>query len=165
MKKQNLFYILLLIIVTFFSASNVYAKEIQEYKIDNEYNINLKIKNSNEMASRRINSLSNNFVQIAESCGGENSILGNVNDPNSVAWLLQKALDYIRVIAPFLVLLLSSIEYLKVVFSSDDDSLAKAHKKLGVRLALAAALFVLPTLVSVLLNILGFTSHEICGLQ
>lgn len=165
MKKQTLLYILLLITIMFFSTTQVYAKKNENYKIDNGYNINLTIGNSNETVLNHLNWSPSNLVQIAEDCNGANSILGNVNDPNSVAWLLQKALDYMRVIAPFLVLLLSSIEYLKVIFTSDDESLSKAHKKLIVRLVLAAILFVLPTLVSVLLNILGFTSSEVCGLQ
>lgn len=105
-----------------------------------------------------------NLVQIAD-CAGQNAILGNVNDPNSVAWLLQKLLDYARVIGPFLVLILSSLDYLKAVFSSDDDSIKKANQKLITRLVLVVALFLLPMLVSFLLNILGFTSHEVCGLQ
>ena len=105
-----------------------------------------------------------NLVQIAD-CEGQNAILGNVNDPNSVAWLLQKLLDYARVIGPFLVLILSSLDYLKAVFSSDDDSIKKANQKLITRLVLVVALFLLPMLVSFLLNILGFTSHEVCGLQ
>ena len=105
-----------------------------------------------------------NLVQIAD-CAGQNAILGNVNDPDSVAWLLQKLLDYARVIGPFLVLILSSLDYLKAVFSSDDDSIKKANQKLITRLVLVVALFLLPMLVSFLLNILGFTSHEVCGLQ
>lgn len=105
-----------------------------------------------------------NLVQIAD-CAGQNAILGNVNDPDSVAWLLQKLLDYARVIGPFLVLILSSLDYLKAVLSSDDDSIKKANQKLITRLVLVVALFLLPMLVSFLLNILGFTSHEVCGLQ
>lgn len=105
-----------------------------------------------------------NLVQIAD-CAGQNAILGNVNDPDSVAWLLQKLLDYARVIGPFLVLILSSLDYLKAVFSSDDESIKKANQKLITRLVLVVALFLLPMLVSFLLNILGFTSHEVCGLQ
>ena len=49
-----------------------------------------------------------NLVQISD-CAGQNAILGNVNDPDSVAWLLQKLLDYARVIGPFLVLILSIV--------------------------------------------------------
>lgn len=165
MKVQTSFYIFLLILIMFFSTTNVYAMKNENNKLDNVYNSSLEIGSTNEMTSNIVSFPIDNFVQITDGCGGSNAILGSVNDPNSVAWLLQKILNYVRVIAPFLVLLLSSIEYLKVIFTSDDESLNKAHSKLIVRLVLAAALFVLPTLVSVLLNLLGFTSSEVCGLQ
>lgn len=164
MKKQTLLYVLLLIGIMLFTMPSVYAKEKQTDKINNRYSINLAMENVDEIVKKNLNIKSSDIVQILD-CSGTNSILGNVNDPDSVAWLLQKILDYIRVIGPFLVLLLSSLDYLKAIFSSDDESLTKAHKKLMIRLVLAASLFVLPTIVSVLLNILGFTSNEICGLQ
>ena len=156
MKKKALIYVLLIIGTILFSTTNVYAKEEFNYKntsvtIASVTNINNAI-------------IPNNLTQIM-SCSGQNAVLGNVNDPDSVAWLLQKLLDYTRVIGPFLVLVLSSIDYVKAILMSDDDSLNKAHKKLITRLLLAGSLFVLPTLVGVLLNVLGFTSHEVCGLQ
>lgn len=164
MKKQTLLYVLLLIGIMFITTPNVYAKEDQNDKINNRYNINIMIKNMNEASIANTNLRLNEMTQILD-CSGTNSILGSVNDPDSVAWLLQKILNYIRIIGPFLVLLLSSIDYLKAIFSSDDETLSKTHKKFIVRLVLAASLFVLPTIVSVLLNVLGLTSNEICGLQ
>lgn len=141
MKKKTIICVLLAIITMFFSVSNVDAQELNNTLIN-----------------------TGNLVQIAD-CSGQNAILGNVNDPNSVAWLLQKLLDYSRIIGPFLVLILSSLDYVKALISSDDDSIKKSNQKLITRLVLIIALFLLPTLVSFLLNILGFTSHEVCGLQ
>ena len=140
MKKRAII-CLLLVTITMFFAIPVEAKEV-----------------TNSLIS------TGNLVQIAD-CSGQNAVLGNVNDPDSVAWLLQKLLDYARIIGPFLVLILSSLDYLKAVFSSDDDSVKKANQKLIARLVLIVVLFILPMLVSTLLNILGFTSHEVCGLQ
>lgn len=140
MKKRAII-CLLLVTITMFFAIPVEAKEV-----------------TNSLIS------TGNLVQIAD-CSGQNAVLGNVNDPDSVAWLLQKLLDYARIIGPFLVLILSSLDYLKAVFSSDDDSVKKANQKLIARLVLIVVLFILPMLVSILLNILGFTSHEVCGLQ
>lgn len=154
MKKKALIYVLLIIGTLLFSTTNVQAKEKNKYKIDEKYTVNTTIAN--------VATQSNSLVQIALDCSGEATILGNVNDPDSVAWLLQKILNYLRVLAPFLTLVLSSLDYVKAILSSDDESLAKAHKKLIYRLLLAAALFVLPTLVSVMLNVLGFTSSGTC---
>ncbi len=141
MNKKALIYVLLLVGGIFFNTINVSGKEIYTYE--------------------SIEKSTNSLVQIMD-CSGEASLLGNVNDPNSVAWLLQKFLNYARVIAPFLVLVLSSLDYVKAILSSNDESISGAHKKLITRLLLAASLFVLPTLVSVLLNVLGFTSSDTC---
>lgn len=156
MKKKALIYVLLIIGTILFNTKNVYAKEEFNYE-----NTNVTIASVTNINNAIIH---NNLTQIM-SCSGQNAVLGNVNDPDSVAWLLQKLLDYTRVIGPFLVLVLSSIDYVKAILMSDDDSINKAHKKLITRLLLAGSLFVLPTLVGVLLNVLGFTSHEVCGLQ
>ncbi len=98
-------------------------------------------------------------------CSGKTGILGDPNDENSVAWLLQQILNYIKVLGPLLVIVLSAIDFIKVIIQSDDESMAKAQKKLIIRLLLAAALFFIPTLVTVLLNIFGITSDPLCGLS
>ena len=156
MKKKALFYIIIVVITMFLSTENVSAKEFVELKNAEKYETNIVVNEGFLYTG--------NLVQIAD-CSGQNAVLGNVNDPDSVAWLLQKLLDYARLIGPFIVLIMSSLDYLKAVLNSDDDSLKKANKKLVTRLILIVALFLLPTSVSVLLNVLGFTSHEVCGLQ
>ena len=94
-----------------------------------------------------------------------NSILGSTEDENSVAWLLQQLLNYIKILGPMLVVILSSMDFAKAIMASDDENMKKAEKKLMIRLVLAVALFLIPTLVSVLLNVFGITSDQICGLQ
>lgn len=97
--------------------------------------------------------------------GDCNSLLGSTEDEDSVAWLLQQLLNYIKILGPILVVILSSLDFAKAIITSDDDTMKKAEKKLVIRLILAVALFLIPTLVSVLLNIFGITTDEICGLQ
>ena len=94
-----------------------------------------------------------------------NSILGSTQDEESVAWLLQQLLNYVKILGPILVAILSSLDFAKSIIASDDEGMQKAQKKLLIRLILAVALFLIPTLVSVLLNIFGITTNEICGLQ
>ncbi len=96
------------------------------------------------------------------SCDG---VLGNPSDENSVAWLLQQILNFIKVVGPLLVVVLSSIDFAKVIVKSDDEAMAKAQKKLGMRLILAASLFFIPTLVQVLLDVFGFISDPTCGIR
>lgn len=93
------------------------------------------------------------------------SLLGNPDDEDSVAWLVQKILNYVQVIGPLLVVILSSIDFAKVIIQSDDEAMAKATKKLTTRLILAASLFFLPVLVSVLLSTFGLTSDPTCGIK
>lgn len=100
-----------------------------------------------------------------QTCSGGNSILGDPNDENSVAWLLQQILNFIKVVGPMLVVVLSSIDFAKVIVKSDDEAMAKAQKKLGMRLILAALLFFIPTLVQVILDVFGLTAESTCGLQ
>ena len=100
-----------------------------------------------------------------QTCENDNSLLGNPEDKDSVAWLLQKILNYLKLIGPFIVVVMSAIDYAKVIITSDDDNMAKAHKKLATRLILAASLFFLPDLISVLLEIFGITANPLCGLK
>ena len=92
-----------------------------------------------------------------------NSLLGDPTDEDSVAWLLQQIFNFIKIIGPILVVILSGLDFAKVIINSDDESMAKAIKKLGHRLILAGVLFFIPLLVEVMLDLFGFTS--ICGLK
>ncbi len=100
-----------------------------------------------------------------QDCTGANSIFGDPNDPDSVAWLIQLILNIIKVVGPILVILLSSIDFIRVIVKSDDEAMAKAQKKLIMRLILAILLFLIPVIVQVLLGIFGITSDPTCGLQ
>lgn len=95
---------------------------------------------------------------------GETGLLGNVNDENSVAWLLQRILNYLKILGPMIVVVMSGIDFAKVIVTSDDEGMKKAQKKLITRLLLAASLFFLPELVVALLDIFGITSDATCGL-
>ena len=101
------------------------------------------------------------FVQISN-C---NALLGSTSDPESVAWMVQQALDLIKVVGPILVVVLSSIEFISVIYKGDDDAMAKAQKKLITRLILIVLLYLLPTLVKVLLDVFGLTTDSICGVK
>ncbi len=145
MRKKVILSMILIAGLILFSSFKVYAQE------------NVVTNNISTM------SISDN-INIAVSCTGSNAALGDVNDPDSVAWLLQKLLNYIKILGPFLVLVYSSIDFIKAIVTSDDDSLKKATKNLSMRLILALALFLIPVFVSVMLNIVGLTS-DLCGLE
>ena len=98
-------------------------------------------------------------------CTGEDSILGNPDDENSVAWLLDKILTYTTLVGMILVVVLSSIDFLKVIVNSSDDDMGKAGKKLALRLIFAILLFFVPTLTNAILDLFGLTSDSTCGIQ
>lgn len=106
-----------------------------------------------------------NNEEETENCTGSNSILGDIEDEDSVAWLVQQILNYIKILGPILVVLLSSIDFISVIVKSDDEAMAKAQKKLILRLILAVLLFLIPTLVEAILQIFGITGNSTCGLQ
>ena len=145
MRKKVILSMILIAGLILFSSFKVYAQE------------NVVTNNISTM------SISDN-INIAVSCTGSNAALGDVNDPDSVAWLLQKLLNYIKILGPFLVIVYSSIDFIKAIVTSDDESLKKATKNLSMRLILALALFLIPVFVSVMLNIVGLTS-DLCGLE
>ena len=104
-----------------------------------------------------------NFYNQSTTCNG---ILGEPDNEESVAWLLQQILNYIKILGPILVVILSSMDFAKAIIASDDESMKKAEKKLMIRLVLAVALFLVPTLVSVMLNVLGYTADgQLCLLK
>ncbi|MBQ6324037.1 MAG: hypothetical protein IJI22_04295 [Bacilli bacterium] len=100
-----------------------------------------------------------------QECSGANSILGNPDDPDSVAWLLQKILNYIKIIGPILIVVLSSVDFSKVIINGDEKAMNGALKNLGLRLIFAILLFFIPVIVNFILGIFGLTSDPTCGLQ
>ena len=89
--------------------------------------------------------------------------LFDTDEEGSVAWFLQRILDYIKILGPIAVVLLSAIDFIKAIFASDDDSVKKAQQKLTIRLACALALFLVPTLVELLLGLINGINDPNCG--
>lgn len=91
--------------------------------------------------------------------------LGDPNDENSVAWLVQLIFNIIKVVGPILVVLLSSIDFIMVIIKSDSEQFAKAQKKLITRLVLALLLFLVPVIVEIVLQVFGFTGDATAGIR
>ena len=141
--------IFMFLIISIFSPVKINALSINN--VENNININYITNVSN------ISFFNNLEVRHSlDGCG--DSLLGNPNDENSVAWLLQTLLNYIKVIGPILVIVLSSVDFLKVIVKSDDDAMAGATKKLGYRSILAALLFFIPTIVTAILIMLALSA-------
>ncbi len=76
----------------------------------------------------------------------------------SVGWILMTILNYIRVIGPIAVVLLSSLDFIKAILSSDEKAMKQAQSKLIIRLVAALVLFLIPTLVGLLLDFINATN-------
>lgn len=93
-------------------------------------------------------------------------ILGDPTDKNSLAYLIQTILNYIKIIGPILVVLLSSFDFVKVIWTSDDESMKKAQQKLGKRLVAAVLLFLLPLLINIMFNLINDSIVDpTCGIK
>lgn len=98
-------------------------------------------------------------------CTGKEGILGDVNDENSVAWLLQKVLNYMKILGPMVAIAMGSLDYAKAIISSDEEHMKKSQGRFIKRLIAAVILFFIPLLVQILLGLFGFTSDITCGLN
>ena len=123
----------------------------------NYYNLT----NTEEIKNSSNNGNSNGSGSGSGSSNSSGSYLGKVSDDESVAWLINKVLDYIKIAGPVIVLILTSIDYLRALIQSDDETMAKINKKLGTRLLLIVLLFLIPTLVKVVLSLVGYDTSSI----
>ena len=82
----------------------------------------------------------------------------DINDPGSVGWILYTILNYIKIIGPILVVLLSAIDFIKAVVGFDEKAMKEAQSKLVIRLVAAICLFLVPTLVQLLLSFINATT-------
>lgn len=84
-------------------------------------------------------------------------------EEGGTGWIIQKILNYIRIIGPILVVILSSVDFIQAVFSSDEKAMKKAQSKLITRLICAIVLFLIPTLVNLALHLINGISDPNCG--
>lgn len=157
-KRINILFVIFIGLISF-SSFNVSAKSIS-YQV----NSNLEVAAINDYfliaddEDKTINDTDETDTSNTK-CKG---LLGDPDNPDSVAWLIAKILDYLRLLGPLMVLVLSSLDFAKAILTSDDESLKKAQSNLITRLILAVLLFVLPTLIEVILDVFGITSSDIC---
>ena len=152
-KRINILFLIFIGLISF-TSFNVSAKStINPITFDSKMAVISDSINSNSVVAV-ISSLKDN-----KECKG---ILGNPDNEDSVAWFLVKILDYLKLLGPLMILVLSSLDFAKAILMSDDESLKKAQSSLITILILAALLFVLPTLIEVVLDIFGFTSSDVC---
>ena len=157
--KKIVFITLFILSIFVFFPTNVDALNVGDY-------VDIAIKTPKVTSSSDLDDLMDDYDEDAyQSCDGNDSVLGNPDDPDSVAWLLDQILTYSTIAGMLLVVVLSSIDFLTVIVKSDDESMNKAARKFGLRLIFAVLLFFVPSITNAILDIFGLTSQSICGIQ
>ena len=88
-------------------------------------------------------------------------------DGGELKELLQTILDYIRIAGIALAVILQIADYVKAIFGSNDDSMAKANKRFVTRLIAIGLLFLVPSLLNFalsLFNVLDAAEAGTCGI-
>ena len=73
--------------------------------------------------------------------------------------VLQLALKIIRIVAPILLIIFATVDFSQAVISQDKDIMKKAVSKVIKRAIAAIAVFFIPLLVSLLLNMPGVSDY------
>ena len=78
-------------------------------------------------------------------------------DSNSLSFILfvKQIINLISIVVPIVLILMLSVEFLKMVFSSDDKVFSKGIKGIVTKAIAAVAIFFVPTLVNLLLSLMN----------
>lgn len=147
-KKITILIMFLLFFVVVFKPVNTYATE-STFKVNHSL-----AKSSNPACNKKYTDDGN--------CA---SLLGNPKCEESIAWLVQEIFNILKYAGPFLLLVLSSVDFIKVIAQGDDESMSKAQKKLVIRMLCVVLLFFIPNLVMFLLQLFGIVSNPTCGIK
>lgn len=99
-------------------------------------------------------------AEVPATCEG---VLGDKNDEESVAYLLQEIFDILKIGSPVLVLVFSLLDFMGAVTSQDKDRLTKAVKNTFIRGIVGLIVFVIPVLCDFFFELTGM--YSTCGIQ
>ena len=149
---------ILIIFITIFSLFIINSANINVHAVTLSDYVQIADENDTAWINEYNNEVNN------QGTGDCNSLLGSPTDTNSVAWLLFTVLNWMRVIGPLAVIVLSGIEFAQAIVKSDDDTMKKAKGHLTTRLVMAGLLFLIPSVVKLLLDVFNLTSDPMCGI-
>lgn len=143
------------------SKDGVLNKRANELNLDpsQKQELNSKINQeatAAEKASRLVNI--NHSVGIDLSKSKDTYTCSGLIDEN-LKEVLQLALKIIRIVAPILLIIFTTVDFSQAVISQDKDIMKKAVSKVIKRAIAAIAVFFIPLLVSLLLNMPGVSDY------
>jgi len=83
---------------------------------------------------------------------------------NTLGQALQDVFSLIKFAAPILVIVLSTMDYIKAITSHDAEDLKKANGKFVKRLVIGILIFLLPYLLDFIFEIFGVYDIQTCGI-
>ena len=96
-----------------------------------------------------------------------NEDCGKIID-QTVRNLINKYLGYIHIIVPILVMALGTYDFFRAMIASKEDEMKKAQKRFIIRLVAGVLVFLAPTIVNIIIDILNSvlvgTGNKACGL-
>lgn len=81
------------------------------------------------------------------------AIFGDKDNENSLAYLIDSILSYVRIIVPILLILLGTIDIGRAVVASKEDEMRKAQSTFIKRAIAAVCVFLVPALINVIMNL------------
>lgn len=100
-------------------------------------------------------------AKVVENC--DETYLGCVDDEDDLAWLLQKILNYMKILGPTIAIVFGTLDFTKAIVASDEEKMKKAQSNFIKRLIAALLLFFVPIIVELLLGIFGITGISATG--
>ena len=111
---------------------------------------------------------------ILENSGGQSTQpIDNSSSENcrgvistAVKQMVDKYLGYVRIIVPIMILFLGVLDFAKAMSASKEDEMKKAQKRFVIRLVAGALVFLAPTIVNLIIDILNsvMVDKEACKL-
>jgi len=101
---------------------------------------------------------------VKEQC---KAIFGEKTDENSLAYLINKILGYVRIIVPILVIILGILDFAKAVFAGKEDEMKKAQTTFIKRLIIGILVFFVPVLVNLIMSFADmiWENYGSCGIE
>lgn len=111
--------------------------------------------------------INDSFILIADDAVLEeascDTVLGDLEDSKSIAYLLQEIFKVMKFATPVLVLIFSIIDFIKSVTTQDKEILQKAIKRTIIRVIVGLVVFVIPSICNFIFDLLGW--YGTCGIK
>lgn len=88
---------------------------------------------------------------------------GKFTDNKSLGYFLQLTFNIIKYVVPIILIVLTSVDFLKGIAASDKEIIKVATGKLTKRAIIALAIFLIPTILNLILGLV--TTYGTCGIK